>query len=137
MSIVDADQAILRLVEDGQSTDLAGLTRRRLSLTRRPHQNTPASQSAWVGQSGCNGPATADLQAEGIFLAGAAASLMRTSFLSARPQSFELSIPSDGTWSGSFLVRQLVIDGRALGELSFSLRLTSDGPLTFTPDTEA
>lgn len=137
MSLVDADSAILRLVDGGQPTDLAGLTRRRLTLSRKPHQSTLASRSSWVEQTGSNGPAIADLQADGIFVAGAAASLMRAAFLSAEPQAFELDVPSDGTWSGDFFIRQLVMDGRAEKELSFSLRLTSHGPLSFTPEPEA
>lgn len=132
MSVVAADLAELRV---GPGSLVSGLRRYRLSLDR-PSGDASAVGEPWGRATALQRPARAELRAEGLFVSGEAAGLIREAFTDGTPCAFSLFLPGDGTWSGDFIVRDLVLNGRSEGEVGFSLRIVSAGPVTFTPQTE-
>ncbi|GGY53210.1 phage tail tube protein [Parvularcula lutaonensis] len=133
MKLIGTDQALLSIGQGGSSIDVAGLTRRSFTLSRPATDRSDEAGGGWSTASALAAPARAELRAEGVFLSGAAMSAVRTVFLGAAPESFTLHLPEDGSWTSDFLIRSLSFDGRAEGEVRFSIRLVSTGPVTFAP----
>ena len=132
MSLTSADQVVLRSGDEV----IAGITRRRLTLSQAVTDVTGAVESRWAIKAITDKPAEADLLAEGVFIANTAADVLRSAFLDGEAIGLELVIPHTGQWSGDFYVRQLTMTGKAEGELNFSTRLASTGSVVFTPEME-
>jgi len=130
MSIVAADSAMLAL----NGVAIAGVAKRTLSLSRSLADSTHAGSSGWQDQSALQAAARGELRVQGVFVSGAAMAGAREAFLGGEAEAWSLELPSDGTWSGQFLIRQFDLIGEAETELTFSLRLTSTGPLQFQPE---
>ncbi|NNU16983.1 hypothetical protein HK107_11695 [Parvularcula sp. ZS-1/3] len=132
MSAQAADLALLSVGEGTEQVPVAGLTRRSLRLDRRPGDRTTRDGAGWQEAEALTGPASAELRGEGVFLSGTAMDFIRTVFLEGESEVFALA-SGGGEWRGRFLVRQLSFDGKAEDEMRFSIRLTSTGPVAFSP----
>ncbi|MCQ8184240.1 phage tail tube protein [Parvularcula maris] len=132
MSLIAADKVVLSVREEGGATrPLAGLRRHALHLTQPTTEHGGTGQ--WARRSASQSHASAAVRAEGVFVSSEAQALVRTAFLSGDTPVLELSQPGEGVWVAAFLIRQLTFWGESEGELSFSLRLASTGPVRFTP----
>lgn len=132
MSLLAADEVVLTVGEGASVAAITGIRRRKLVLSRRPGERTPAMSDGWSRHETHGRAGHADISVEGVLVADAAASALRSQFLSGEAGRFALELPRDGVWSGDFFIRQLTFDGKAEGEMQFALRIVSSGPVTFT-----
>lgn len=129
MIMVPSDSIELRL--DGQA--VAGLREQRLSLKRALVDRTDQSSTGWAQVSAFEKPVGAEISGHGVFISAETMDAVRMAFFEGAANAWSLELPGDGTWSGAFLVRHLEFTGRAEDLLAFSIRMTSTGPVTFTP----
>ncbi|MEM1381287.1 MAG: phage tail tube protein [Pseudomonadota bacterium] len=130
MTAVASDNAVLSL--DGQA--VAGITDRRLSLRRTLSSRAHADSNGWAETSALGAPLILDVDAQGLFISNAATSAVRGAFLAGGSDLWSLEIPGDGIWAGPFVLRALSFSGKAETLMTFRLQMTSNGPITFTPE---
>ncbi|MEM9286309.1 MAG: phage tail tube protein [Pseudomonadota bacterium] len=132
MTIIASDQTSLSLIKDEGERPLAALSRHELTLSRGFSDATSAAGTGWREAEVLDRPLTADLRASGVFVSGDAMAALREAVLEAEAATFALHLPGEGTWQGAFHVTTLSLAGQSEDEMTFSLRLTSNGPVTFT-----
>ena len=130
MSLIPNDLARLSL--DGE--DVAGLTDRRFSLRRSLADRAHQGSDGWSEASSLENPIGAELSAQGLLVSNAALAAVRSAFLAGEARLWAFVLPGDGVWSGAFVLRSLDFSGKAEDLLSFSIRMVSDGPLSFTAE---
>ncbi|MEM7740053.1 MAG: phage tail tube protein [Pseudomonadota bacterium] len=136
MTLIAANRASLSLIDNAAPLLLAALRRYELSISRTSTDITQAAGSGWRDAAVLDRPLTADLRASGVFVTGAGMAAVREHLLAATAPEFAFTLPGEGTWQGAFYITSLSLNGQTEDELSFSLRLTSTGTLTFTPSVE-
>ncbi|MEO1042131.1 MAG: phage tail tube protein [Pseudomonadota bacterium] len=133
MSLIAADQASLSLIDNGSPNLLAALRRYELSLSRPLTDTTQAAGSGWRSAAVLDRPLAIDLRASGVFVSGSAMAAVRNHLLAATAPAFALTLPGEGTWKGTYFITTLNLTGQSEEEIMFSLRLSSSGVVTFTP----
>ncbi|MEM6746447.1 MAG: phage tail tube protein [Pseudomonadota bacterium] len=132
MTIIAADHVSLSIFRDEDIFPLAALRRHELTLSRGFSDATSAGGTGWREAAVLDRPLTADLRASGVFVSGDATAALREAVLEAEAATFALHLPGEGTWQGAFHITTLSLAGQSEDEMTFSLRLTSNSPVTFT-----
>jgi len=110
---------------------IGGLRARTLSLNAAPVDVTHAESGGWRALLAEAGMRQASVSGGGVFLADAAAALVRNVFFSGQIRNWRIIIPGFGEIIGPFFIANLDYAGAAEGEVDFSISLDSAGPLSF------
>lgn len=125
-------------IGDGASpesfTPVAGLRARTLSLNAGTVDATDVgSTGRWRALLGGAGVRSASVSGSGVFRDSAADAAMRDAFFAQDARTWHLVVPDFGTLEGPFLITGLDYAGEHDGEVTWTITLSSAGPLSFTP----
>jgi TP901-1 family phage major tail protein len=112
-------------------TTIGGLRARTLSLNAEAVDVTHAESGGWRALLTEAGMRQASVSGAGVFLSGAAMSLVRDVFFAGQVRNWSIVIPGFGRIQGPFLIGNLDYAGASEGEVDFSIALESAGPLSF------
>ena len=113
---------------------VAGIRARSIALNARSVDGTSSeSADAWRELIAGAGVKSATVSGAGVFKDAASDALLQQAFFAQAARNFQLTIPSFGVLSGSFLVEALEYAGDHDGEASFAVTLASAGPVAFAP----
>lgn len=134
-------RAMLVKIGDGAGSEtfatLCGLTSKTLTINNEridvtaPDCTTPEG-ALWLESLG--GIKSVTVSGAAVFKDRAEETRANTVAMAADPKAnFQIVIPAFGTYQGSFYVDSLEYGGEQSGGVTYSISLTSDGPVTFTP----
>ncbi len=135
MSASNPRNMLVRIKQENNGfLTVAGLRTKEIKLATNPVDSTTMTRPAgWRELLAGAGTKTADILGEGVMSGSASDGLLRTLFLTAAINNFEIVLPEIGTISGPFMVNFLRYKGEIRGEALFDLGLASAGPVTITP----
>ena len=133
-------RALLVKIGDGAATEafsnLCGLNSKAITINNSmidvttPDCTTP-SGALWT--ESLNGVKNVTISGDGYFEDSVPELRMNTVAMAADPKAnFTVTIPAFGTYAASFYLESLEFGGETEGGVTYSLTLTSNGPVTFT-----
>jgi TP901-1 family phage major tail protein len=133
-------RAVLLNIGDGAGSEvfsaLAGINSKTLTINNSSIDvTTPdaSSPSGALWSASLNGLKQVALSGDGVFLDETAEARLNTVAMQADPvANFEIVVPDFGTYAGEFRVTSLEFGGEAVGGVTFSTSLESNGAVTFT-----
>lgn len=119
-------------------TVLCALTTKSIDINNATIDVTTADCTTPGGamwQEVLDGVKTVSVTGEGFSKKDTAEAKLTTVAMASPPvEEFEIVVPNFGTFTGEFFVSTAGFRGDATGGLTFSLSLTSNGVITFTPE---
>lgn len=126
----------IRNVGDTDFEALAGLNSKSLTINNNPIDVTTPDATTPGGALWTellDGLKNVSVSGDGFFVDEAAELQMNTVAMASPPEStFEIVVPSFGTFAGTFQIASLDFGGETEGGVSFSVSLVSSGEITFT-----
>ena len=80
------------------------------------------------------GTKTGNVSGSGVFYGTASEALIRERFGTDTHHEYEIIIPGYGTYKGKYMIESLEEAGEYNGEMTYSISLSSDGPIAFTAE---
>ncbi len=129
---VQKGRDILLKMSDGEAfVTVAGLRARTVSLNARTVDITDSESGGWRELLPGAGVRALSVSGAGVFRDAQSDALMREAFFAQSQATWQVIVPSFGTFEGPFLIAALEYAGAHDGEATFSLTLASAGEVAF------
>ena len=138
MGAVRARDVLIRIGDGGAPEnfdDIGGLLARTIALSARLVEATTAqSPQAWRELIAGSGTKRIELVGRGWFWDAVYDEKMRAAFFAGATPRFQLDVFGFGMFEGPFAIAELNYGGESDDITTFSMRLTSAGAISFTPE---